>query len=792
MADFVGSFLDHRFSNISSFRAFYISCNISTKRFHTARFPTLVGIPKRHSAHHLFAKHSSSSTPSSDPLSDDFAVVSTTEYPDGSVVFRFRSVTEKNVDVEVDESSSVPDGTSAYVEKGTQHILSAPLSVDRVFSGEGNVNGAFASEKEPMNKPEIAETDESGEIRHERTYFDSDREQSIGSSAEVVCFVEDRLESVRKLPEDTEETELPATPGSHPVLGEENKGACEQKTIVEDKIQFLDLERNNFIDVENSNAALLEYAEKSERSMMPPLSPAHPDSLPEVEKFYVAEEDSEEKATDMVNNNATELEYAEKSEGGMMPPLSPAHPDSLPEVEKVYVAGEDSEEKVTDMENSNATELEYSEKSEGGILPPLSAAHPDSLPEVETVYVAEEDSEEKAKVENMEPEVLDLDASVNSEQGFGDGNNREATTLTTAVVLENILDEEKPKFEVMNPSLTGKSNNSLDGGMNALDVLEGFNTVEECWEKNAVESSMLRDIATSSNSMVENTEGVVHSKDQAEASRAVKLPHVETTQSLSREIASSTGRLFLSSGSAMLPHPSKALTGGEDAFFITLNWVGVADGVGQWSLEGINAGLYARELMEGCAKIVSEFQGAQLIYPEEILIRSASEAHSSGSSTVLLAYFDGQILNVANIGDSGFIIIRNGSIFRRSSPMVYEFNFPFQIGRGDDPSELIEGYKIDLDEGDVVVTATDGLFDNLYEQEIALIVSKSLEANLKPKEVAELLANGAQEMGRSASVRSPFADAAQAAGYSGYTGGKLDDVTVIVSFVQRSSSFHSQ
>jgi hypothetical protein len=30
------------------------------------------------------------------------------------------------------------------------------------------------------------------------------------------------------------------------------------------------------------------------------------------------------------------------------------------------------------------------------------------------------------------------------------------------------------------------------------------------------------------------------------------------------------------------------LTGGEDAYFVACqNWLGVADGVGQWSLEGI-------------------------------------------------------------------------------------------------------------------------------------------------------------------------------------------------------------
>ena len=45
---------------------------------------------------------------------------------------------------------------------------------------------------------------------------------------------------------------------------------------------------------------------------------------------------------------------------------------------------------------------------------------------------------------------------------------------------------------------------------------------------------------------------------------------------------------------------------------------------------------------------------------------------------------------MANIGDTGFLIIRHGAVFQRSSPMVYEFNFPLRIEKGDDPSELIE------------------------------------------------------------------------------------------------------
>lgn len=245
----------------------------------------------------------------------------------------------------------------------------------------------------------------------------------------------------------------------------------------------------------------------------------------------------------------------------------------------------------------------------------------------------------------------------------------------------------------------------------------------------------------------------------------------------------------LSSGAALLPHPSKVLTGGEDAYFVTgQTWLGVADGVGQWSFEGTNPGVYAQELIKNCEKLALDCNSDSICNPAELLKLSVGETQSPGSSTVLLAQLVGQVLQVANIGDSGFIILRHGSVYKRSSPMLHVFHFPLQIGRGDDPSNLVELYRIDLEEEDVIILASDGLLDNLYDQEIASEVSKYLALDSKPEEIAEALASKAQEVGKSVTARSPFADNAQAAGYAGYTGGKLDDVTVIVSVVQRQSS----
>lgn len=46
---------------------------------------------------------------------------------------------------------------------------------------------------------------------------------------------------------------------------------------------------------------------------------------------------------------------------------------------------------------------------------------------------------------------------------------------------------------------------------------------------------------------------------------------------------------------------------------------------------------------------------------------------------------------------------------------------------------MFQEYKVELDEGDIIVTATDALFDNLYDQEIVSIVSRSLEADKSPQ-----------------------------------------------------------
>lgn len=68
--------------------------------------------------------------------------------------------------------------------------------------------------------------------------------------------------------------------------------------------------------------------------------------------------------------------------------------------------------------------------------------------------------------------------------------------------------------------------------------------------------------------------------------------------------SASSSALQLVSGAFALPHPQKRATGGEDAWFVRGDTVGVADGVGGWARKGVDAGEYSRSLMRAAAAAV--------------------------------------------------------------------------------------------------------------------------------------------------------------------------------------------
>jgi len=238
--------------------------------------------------------------------------------------------------------------------------------------------------------------------------------------------------------------------------------------------------------------------------------------------------------------------------------------------------------------------------------------------------------------------------------------------------------------------------------------------------------------------------------------------------------------LKLSSGAASIPHPAKKHKGGEDAHFISAdnNIIGVADGVGGWEALGVDSGLYSRSLMN-YARISADAGNKN---PLELLkIAHERCTDIQGSTTACIISICDNKLHAANLGDSGFLIIRNGSVMYKTKEQQHYFNCPYQIGSSRDVPE--DAQKIvfdDLQSGDIIVAATDGVFDNLFTDAIVKIVNESI--NLEPTEIAQRIASAAHTTGCDPTVFTPFQDGAQKTGQI-WQGGKLDDITCVVARV---------
>ncbi|XP_054797886.1 probable protein phosphatase 2C 55 [Prosopis cineraria] len=248
--------------------------------------------------------------------------------------------------------------------------------------------------------------------------------------------------------------------------------------------------------------------------------------------------------------------------------------------------------------------------------------------------------------------------------------------------------------------------------------------------------------------------------------------------------------LKLISGSCYLPHPDKEETGGEDAHFICSEEqaVGVADGVGGWADLGIDAGEYSRELMSNAVNAIKE-EPEGSIDPARVLEKAHLSTKAKGSSTACIIALTEQGLHAINLGDSGFMVVRDGCTIFRSPIQQHGFNFTYQLESGTNGDLPSSGqvFSIPVAPGDVIIAGTDGLFDNLYNNEITAVVVHAIRACLSPQVTAQKIAALARQRAQDRDRQTPFSTAAQDAGVR-YYGGKLDDTTVVVSYIASSQS----
>ncbi|XP_051139935.1 probable protein phosphatase 2C 55 isoform X2 [Andrographis paniculata] len=156
-----------------------------------------------------------------------------------------------------------------------------------------------------------------------------------------------------------------------------------------------------------------------------------------------------------------------------------------------------------------------------------------------------------------------------------------------------------------------------------------------------------------------------------------------TTREEQQLSSANSPELKLNSGSYYLPHPDKEETGGEDAHFICSDEhaIGVADGVGGWADLGIDAGKYSRELMFNSINALKE-EPRGSVNPARVLEKAYSSTHANGSSTACIIAITNKGLHAINLGDSGFMVVREGCTVFRSPVQLHDFNFTYQLESG--------------------------------------------------------------------------------------------------------------
>ncbi|KAH9888246.1 protein serine/threonine phosphatase 2C [Xylariomycetidae sp. FL2044] len=289
---------------------------------------------------------------------------------------------------------------------------------------------------------------------------------------------------------------------------------------------------------------------------------------------------------------------------------------------------------------------------------------------------------------------------------------------------------------------------------------------------------------------------------------------------------------------------SKRPASGQDAFFISrvgdTNAVafGVADGVGGWEESGVDPADFSHSFCDYMASAAYEHRPENSDSPltaRGLMQRGYDDVCkdktiNAGGSTasVAIAREDG-ILDVANLGDSGFVQLRLNAVNTYSEPQTHAFNTPYQLSIV--PASMLAraaafggaqlcDYPKDADvtehelkHGDILVFASDGVWDNLFNQDILRITSGLMKyigawvdsgsgvrviENLKPYLEGEATIQGAlaRQITREAKAASvnqrldgPFAKEVQKYyPQENWHGGKIDDICVIVAVVSEDSN----
>ncbi len=72
-----------------------------------------------------------------------------------------------------------------------------------------------------------------------------------------------------------------------------------------------------------------------------------------------------------------------------------------------------------------------------------------------------------------------------------------------------------------------------------------------------------------------------------------------------------------------------------------------------------------------------------LIAMLQVLWAAYKQTEVRGSSTACILKLKADILHAANVGDSGFMVVRDDDVIFQSPHQQHSFNFPYQLGRAE-------------------------------------------------------------------------------------------------------------
>ncbi|CAF1027524.1 unnamed protein product [Adineta steineri] len=186
---------------------------------------------------------------------------------------------------------------------------------------------------------------------------------------------------------------------------------------------------------------------------------------------------------------------------------------------------------------------------------------------------------------------------------------------------------------------------------------------------------------------------------------------------------------------------------GDDAGFTMQNtqhkFLGISDGAGGNLMYGYDPRLFSESLMRNCSDLA--LTGKYSISEPKRLLSHAFDRvqmeNCFGSATACILGIDCQLgqLHSVNIGDSGYVIVRQGYVVYRSQSQEMNGDCPRQLdvypwtaslkGQGLNYTQISIFDAIcqtfDLELNDVIILSTDGLFDNVSDFQIEQILART-------------------------------------------------------------------